>query len=61
MKQVHFQNFGQLNASASCVDVADVGPPASWEVVVDIEAFPIHSADVSLVTGKSLAMSKWTV
>ncbi len=52
MKQVHFQNFGQPGATAHCVDVADVGEPASWEVVVHVEAFPIHSADVSQLTGR---------
>ncbi len=52
MKQIQFATFGQPSLVAQYVDVADVGEPASWEVVVRIEAFPINVADLAMLAGR---------
>lgn len=52
MKQIQFTTFGQPSAVARCVDVPDVGSPSAWEVVVDIEAFPINVADLAMLSGR---------
>jgi mitochondrial enoyl-[acyl-carrier protein] reductase / trans-2-enoyl-CoA reductase len=51
MKQIRFSSFGAPSQVAKCVEVADVGAPSSWEVVVDIEAFPINFADLAMLAG----------
>lgn len=51
MKQVQFRTFGQPSVVANCVEVPDVGPPAAWEVIVDVEAFPINPADLAMLAG----------
>lgn len=52
MKQIQVNSFGQPSAVAKCVEVADVGAPAAWEVVVDIHAFPINAADLAMMAGR---------
>lgn len=52
MKQIRYEAFGQPSRVAKCVDVADVGPPSAWEVVVDVEAFPINVADLAMLAGR---------
>lgn len=52
MKQIRFTSFGQPSVVAKCVDVADVGDPAAWEVAVRIEAFPINVADLAMLAGR---------
>lgn len=51
MKQIQFQSFGQPSLVARCVEVPDVGSPSAWEVVVEIEAFPINVADLAMLSG----------
>lgn len=51
MKQIQFSSFGRPCSVARCADVADVGAPFSWEVVVDIEMFPINVADMAMLSG----------
>ncbi|MDX1540089.1 MAG: zinc-dependent alcohol dehydrogenase family protein [Geminicoccaceae bacterium] len=51
MKQVQFTAFGTPHEVADCVEVDDVGAPASSEVVVEVEAFPINPADLLTITG----------
>jgi mitochondrial enoyl-[acyl-carrier protein] reductase / trans-2-enoyl-CoA reductase len=51
MKQIRFSSFGAPSQVAKCVEVADVGLPSSWEVVVDVEAFPINVADLAMLAG----------
>ena len=51
MKQIQFSTFGAPSQVAKCVEVADVGAPSSWEVVVDVEAFPINFADLAMLAG----------
>ncbi|MEZ6093366.1 MAG: zinc-dependent alcohol dehydrogenase family protein [Pirellulaceae bacterium] len=36
---------------AKCVDAPEVGSPSSWELVVEIEAFPINPADLAMLHG----------
>ncbi len=52
MKQIQITSFGQPSAVARCVEVPDVGEPAAWEVVVDIEAFPINMSDLAMMAGR---------
>ncbi len=52
MKQIQLSQFGQPSVVAKCVEVADVGAPSAWEVVVDIEAFPINVADLAMMAGR---------
>ena len=52
MKQIRFTSFGQPSAVAKCVEVPDVGPPSAWEVIVEVEAFPINPADLAMLSGR---------
>lgn len=52
MKQVQFSSFGRPCAVARCIDVPDVGAPSAWEVVVDVEVFPINVADFAMLAGE---------
>lgn len=52
MKQIQFALFGQPSQVARCVDVDDVGPPSAWEVIIDVEAFPINVADLAVMSGR---------
>lgn len=52
MRQVQLKSFGQPSVVAQWVDVPDVGAPAAWEVVVQIEAFPINVADLAMLAGR---------
>jgi NADPH:quinone reductase-like Zn-dependent oxidoreductase len=46
MKAVHLQNIGRPDLVCKTVEVADVGPPGSGEVVVAIQASAINPADL---------------
>ena len=52
MKEIRFASFGQPSLVAKSVEVPDVGPPSAWEVVVDVEAFPINPADLAMLSGR---------
>ncbi len=52
MKQIQYSSFGQPSAVAKCVDVPELSPPTAWEVIVDIEAFPINPADLAMLSGR---------
>lgn len=52
MKQIEFSSFGQPSSVARCVDVPELGPPAAWEVLVRVEAFPINAADLAMLSGR---------
>lgn len=58
MKQIQFANFGPPSQVVQCVDVADVGSPSAWEVVVNIEAFPINVADLAILAGRYGSLPK---
>jgi NADPH:quinone reductase-like Zn-dependent oxidoreductase len=51
MKQVLIDRYGTPWDVARCADVADVGEPASDEVVFDVLAFPINPADMWFCRG----------
>jgi NADPH:quinone reductase-like Zn-dependent oxidoreductase len=52
MKQIRFEAFGSPSLVARCVDVPAVGAPSAWEVVVEVEAFPINVADLAMLAGR---------
>ena len=52
MKQIQYKTFGPPARVAQCVEVPDVGAPTAWEVVVDVEAFPINPADLAMLAGQ---------
>ena len=52
MKHIQLEAFGQPSQVAKLTRIEDVGAPASWEVVVDIEAFPINVADLAMMAGR---------
>jgi NADPH:quinone reductase-like Zn-dependent oxidoreductase len=51
MKAVQIATFGKPLDVARCVDVADVGPPGSNEVVIAVEASPINQYDFLMIAG----------
>ncbi len=51
MKQIQFTAFGQPSNVARLIEVAELTPPSAWEVVVDIEAFPINVSDLATLSG----------
>jgi mitochondrial enoyl-[acyl-carrier protein] reductase / trans-2-enoyl-CoA reductase len=52
LKQIRFETFGAPQQVARCVEVADPGAPAAWDVVVDIEASAINPADIARLAGR---------
>lgn len=52
MKQVRFEKFGSPSQVLRCVEAPDVGPPAAWEVVVDVEASVINPSDLAIIAGQ---------
>lgn len=52
MRIAQLNAFGSPPEVVECIEVADVGSPASDEVVVDIEASPINPAEILLIQGK---------
>lgn len=52
MKRVEYSTFGPPSRVARLVDAPDVGAPSAWEVVVDVEAFPINPADLAMLAGQ---------
>ena len=52
IKQIQYSSFGQPSVVARCVDVPELTPPSAWEVIVDIEAFPINPADLAMLSGR---------
>ncbi len=51
MKQIQFAAFGQPSSVARLIDVPDLSAPSAWEVVVNIEAFPINVSDLATLSG----------
>lgn len=51
MKQIQFATFGQPSSVARLIDGAELTAPSAWEVVVDIEAFPINVSDLATLSG----------
>jgi NADPH:quinone reductase-like Zn-dependent oxidoreductase len=51
MKQILLERYGQPEEGVRCAEVPDVGAPAADEVVLDVLAFPINPADISMCRG----------
>ena len=51
MKRIELNEYGIPEDVAHCVDTADVGAPASGEVVFEVIAFPINPADIGFCRG----------
>jgi NADPH:quinone reductase-like Zn-dependent oxidoreductase len=52
MKQIRFDAFGQPALVARCHEVADVGVPSAWEVLVDIDVCTVTPADLARLAGR---------
>lgn len=52
MKAVRYDRFGPPSEVATCAEVADPGPPAADEVVIEIEASPINPVDLLTIEGR---------
>ena len=51
MLQIQVDRFGPPSVVAKCVKVPTVENPASWEVIVKVDAFPINPADLAMLSG----------
>ncbi len=52
MKQIRFDTFGPPSRVGALYRSPDVGPPSAWEVIVEVEAFPINPADLAMLAGR---------
>jgi len=52
VKQVRFESFGPPAHVARCVEVAEPGAPAPWEVLVEVEACCVNPADLARLAGQ---------
>jgi mitochondrial enoyl-[acyl-carrier protein] reductase / trans-2-enoyl-CoA reductase len=52
MKRIVLESYGVPEEVARCVDVPDLNPPGSGEVLFDVLAFPINPADVWFCRGR---------
>lgn len=51
MKQITFEKYGPPALVAHCSQGPEVSPPAAWEIIVEVEAFPINPADLAMLHG----------
>jgi trans-2-enoyl-CoA reductase len=51
MKKVEITAYGAPEAVAHCIEAPDVGTPSAGEIVLDVLAFPINPADLSMIRG----------
>jgi trans-2-enoyl-CoA reductase len=52
MKHIFFHRYGAPSLVAQCVDTAKPSDPSAWEVIVQVEAFPINPADTAMILGQ---------
>jgi NADPH:quinone reductase-like Zn-dependent oxidoreductase len=52
MKAIEFASYGVPHEVGRCVDAADIKPPDSGEIVVDILASAVNPADLLIVEGR---------
>lgn len=52
MKQIVFNKFGPPALVVHCVESANPADPSAWEVIVEVEAFPINPADAAMIAGQ---------
>jgi hypothetical protein len=51
MKAIQIEAFGNPGEVTKLVDIPDVGPPGTAEVVIMVEASPIDQYDLSMIAG----------
>ncbi len=52
MKQIQFHRFGPPSLVAQCEEAKKPSEPSSWEVIVEVDAFPINPADSAMMMGR---------
>lgn len=52
MKHIFFHRFGAPSLVAQCEEAAKPTDPSAWEVIVQVEAFPINPADSAMILGQ---------
>ncbi len=52
MKQIVFHRFGPPTVVAQCEEAITPTGPSAWEVIVQVEAFPINPADSAMILGQ---------
>lgn len=52
LKQIVYERHGPPALVAQCQQVAGPSSPSAWEVVVNIDAFPINPADLAMIHGQ---------
>ena len=52
MKHIFFHRYGPPALVAKCEETAKPTDPSAWEVIVQIDAFPINPADSAMIMGQ---------
>ncbi len=52
MLEIRLERFGPPSIVAQCQKVPDLEKPSAWEVIVQVEAFPINPADLAMLSGR---------
>ena len=52
MKQIIVKKYGPPSLVAECEEVAVPTDPSAWEVIVQIDAFPLNPADSAMILGQ---------
>lgn len=52
MKHIFFHRYGAPSLVAQCEETAKPTDPSAWEVIVQVEAFPINPADSAMILGQ---------
>ncbi len=52
MKHIVFHRYGPPTLVAVCEEVARPTAPSAWEVIVQVDAFPINPADSAMILGQ---------
>ncbi len=52
MKQIVFHRYGPPALVAVCEDSSQPSDPSAWEVIVQVEAFPVNPADLAMILGQ---------
>ncbi len=58
MKQIVYEKFGPPSIVARCVEAPDPSTPTAWEIVVQVDAFPINPADLAMIYGQYGILNK---
>ena len=52
MKHIFFHRYGPPSLVAKCEETAKPTDPSAWEVIVQVDAFPINPADSAMILGQ---------